>query len=457
MTRFIRQYRIIIGLILFWVLCSAYAPPLTYVVLPLSVLLLRRREMWAEMLFGFLICLVLSDMHQDIRPMAVMKTAKYTYIIVLALIFFSDQERFKPLARIFPLFLPFFVYAFFPIIRSVSPISSVEKTISYALLFLVVPNLVLFNFRKYGWEFFRDLVWFIVLILVSQQLLRVFAPPGWSIIDERFRGYFGNPNGLAIFVYLTFVLFVVVNQMRSDLFSKTSKLFIYALLIYYIITCGARTSLMSTLMFLLFIQFFRVSTFLGIISFVAFIGIGEVISSNLPTIISAFGLQEYLRVDTIADGSGRYMAWNYAWQQINEKGFFFFGGGFDNEYWLMYEARHYLSKLGHQGGVHNSYLAFWLNTGIVGLFLYLRGFVLVFIKATKETPVAMAIMFSVLFSILYESWLAGSLNPYTILLLIILTIVSEEEILGSAKLAAPDEEQEEQASETVPQLILPAR
>ena len=418
---------------------------------------MRRREMWAEILFGFLICLVLSDMHPIVSAMAVMKTAKYTYIVALALIVFSDQERMQPMARIFPLFLPFFVYALFPIIRSPSPLSSVEKTISYALLFLVVPNIVLFNFRKNGWNFFRDLIWFIVLILLSQQLLRVFAPPEWSVVEDRFRGYFGNPNGLAIFVYLTFMLFMVVNNIRNDLFSRWEKVLIYSLLSYYIITCGARTSLMSILMFLLFIQFFRISTFLGIISFIAFIGIGEIVSSNLPAIISALGLQAYLRVDTIADGSGRYMAWNFAWQQINEKGFFFFGGGFDNEYWLMYNARHYLSQLGHQGGVHNSYLAFWLNTGIVGLVLYLRGFVLVFIKATKATPIAMAIMFSVLFSILYESWLAGSLNPYTIMLLIILTIVSEEEIIGSASQEVAFEGPDEGPEESVSPLILPAR
>lgn len=457
MTLFLRQYFTFIWLVLVWVLSCIYAPPLAYAVLPISVYLMRRRDMWAAMIFGFLICLVLSDSHPIVVPLEVMKTAKYTYIVALALIVFNDQERMKPLARIFPLFLPFFIYAFFPIIRSPSPISSIEKTMSYALLFLVVPNLVLFNFRRSGWSFFRDLIWFIVLIITSQQLLRFMVPNSWIFVEERFRGYFGNPNGLAVFVYLTFVLFVVVNHLRSDLFSRWAKVFIYGLLTYYIITCGARTSLMSTLMFLLFIQFFRISTFLGIISFVAFIGIGEIISSNLPAIISAFGLQEYLRVDTIADGSGRYMAWNFAWQQINEKGFFFFGGGFDNEYWLMYNARHYLSRLGHQGGVHNSYLAFWLNTGIVGLVLYLRGFVLVFIKATKATPIAMAIMFSVLFSILYESWLAGSLNPYTIMLLIILTIVSEEEIIGSASQEVAFEVPDEGSEESVSPLILPAR
>lgn len=70
----------------------------------------------------------------------------------------------------------------------------------------------------------------------------------------------------------------------------------------------------------------------------------------------------------------------------------------------------------------------------------------------------MAVLFSVLFSILYESWLAGSLNPYTILLLVILTVMSEGEVIGSIAQAAgdpPDRELPEPAAP--PPLILPAR
>jgi hypothetical protein len=37
-------------------------------------------------------------------------------------------------------------------------------------------------------------------------------------------------------------------------------------------------------------------------------------------------------------------------------------------------------------------------------------------------------MVAVLFSALYESWLTGSLNPYTVILVIILTLISEPEL-----------------------------
>ena len=242
----------------------------------------------------------------------------------------------------------------------------------------------------------------------------------------------------------------MVNQLHRGLFSRTSVIFIYAVLAYYLITCGARTSLMSSLMFLVFIQFFRISLLLGIISFIAFIGLAELLSSNLPFVINALGLHEYMRVDTLADGTGRYIAWQYVWQQINEKGFLLFGGGFENDYVILVRAYPILSPLGHEGGAHNSYLTFWLNVGIVGLILYFRSFALIFIKAGKNTSLAMAVMFSVLFSVLYESWLTA------ILLLVILTVMSEEEIIGSLSTDVEELEAKPVLVSNEP-LILPAR
>ena len=52
-----------------------------------------------------------------------------------------------------------------------------------------------------------------------------------------------------------------------------------------------------------------------------------------------------------------------------------------------------------------------------------------FIKASKLVPMSIGVMFALMFSITYESWLVSSLNPYTIIVLIIITIVSEAEIV----------------------------
>jgi hypothetical protein len=68
--------------------------------------------------------------------------------------------------------------------------------------------------------------------------------------------------------------------------------------------------------------------------------------------------------------------------------------------------------------------------GFVGILIYFRSFFLLFIKASKQASMSLAAMFAVMFSINYESWLVGSLNPYTIVLLMIMTVLSEEEIAG---------------------------
>lgn len=457
MIQFLKEHYRVVLYIIAWILIARFAGFLLYAVLPIGVFLLRRNGRWQDILFGFIMCLVLSDMIRGLPGMAVMKTAKNGYILALSMVLFLDQARMQPLARLFTIFLPFLVYAFFPIIRSPVPMVSIEKTVSYALLFLVVPNYVLQNFRLYGWDFFKNLIWFLVFVLLSQKLLPLIDDPSHYYIADRFKGWFGNPNGMAIFVYLTLVLFGTVNHLHKGLFSWASVVFIYAVLVYFLISCGARTSLMSSLMFILFIQFFRISTLLGIISFISFLGLAELLSSNLPYIIDLLGLDDYLRVDTISDGSGRYVAWAYVWDLIMNHGYFLFGAGFENEGYLMLKAYRYLSQLGHEGGAHNTYLVFWLNTGIIGLVLFLRSLVLAFIKATKHTSIAMAILFSLLFSIMYESWLAGSLNPYTILLLVILTIVSEDEIMNAVDQQAETEAEPEALPEESPPLILPAR
>ncbi|HEX2616702.1 MAG TPA: hypothetical protein VHL57_04115, partial [Flavobacteriales bacterium] len=146
-----------------------------------------------------------------------------------------------------------------------------------------------------------------------------------------------------------------------------------------------------------------------------------------------------------------------AWQKLNELGYFLFGGGFGTDERVMYQYHDYLNAMGHQGGIHNSYITLWFNTGIIGVIIYFRGFFLLFFKSSKRVAFSFAIMFSVLFSVLYESWLVGSLNPFTIVMLIITTLISEEEIVPVTSREQVEELPEEEDLPVQPQLILPAR
>ncbi len=466
MGQFFRQHSQVLVMILLWAATTYFASPLLYLVLPASVLLLRSRDLWPDMLFGFIIILVWSDMTPDNFPFRVVKTAKFAYIIVLALIFFMETARMQPLSSIFKVFLPFFVLSFIPIVASGEPIISIQKTISYALLYIVVPNYVLYSFRRQGWVFFRHLVIFILVLLLSQLAMPYYTHHVWVFVSGRIRGYFGNPNGLAIFCYLNLMLFTALIKINKDLFSFMEKVFAYSVLVYFLISCGSRTSLTASFMFVLFYQFFSISPFIGFILFLAF-GFGvELISANLAAVLTSVGLKHYFRVETIEAGSGRYFAWSFAWQKINEGGYFLLGGGFGNDEYIMRQNYPYLRSMGHHGGVHNSYLTMWFNTGIVGVLVFFRSYFLIFLKANKRAPFAFAIMFSSMFSVMYESWLTGSLNPFTIMLLIIITVITEDEIvLWREKEEERRLEMEENGSgagdeaveQVVPQLILPAR
>ena len=140
-------------------------------------------------------------------------------------------------------------------------------------------------------------------------------------------------------------------------------------------------------------------------------------------IIEFFQLQDFFRVETLEEGSGRIIGWAFAWQEIQN--YYFIGGGFGHDEHIMRPNYWWLSKLGHQGGVHNSYLSMWFDSGIVGLILYFIGLLNVIIKSMKNSYLILAFAISLFFNVAYESWLVGSLNPFTIMFLIILTIFAE--------------------------------
>ncbi len=461
MGDFINKHTQLLGLILFWVATTIFLGPVIYVVLPASAFYMRSRELWPDLVFGFLIVLIFSDMDPGILPFRSIKSAKYGMMIALAIIYFTERHRFTPDAGIFKLFTPFFAFALLPLVNSNEVPMGFAKTISYALLYLVVPNYILYNFRRSGWLFFRQLIMFIMVILIGAYALRYVEP--WYVFEAgRYRGLFGNPNGLGIFSFLSFMLFSVCNYLNKDFISFRGKVVFYITIALMLYACGSRTALAATLLFFFFSRFFSLSPFLGFVIFFGVAAAAEYVQSHLVQIVGALGVTQYMRVDTLEDGSGRYFAWHFAWQKINEGGFFLFGGGFGNDEYVMRRNYEFLSSQGHDGGVHNSYLTLWFNVGIIGLLLFFVGFFSVFFKANKKAPIAFGVMFAVLLSVLYESWLTGSLNPYTIILVTIMTMLTEDDIVlwrlkEEERELAQDNAGDAPIEEFDEPLILPAR
>ena len=426
MVKFIRDHWQLVLVMCVWLVVGIVYQQAVYALLPLSVFYFKSRDLWPELLFGMLLVLVLSDMEKDMFPvMRVFKDAKNFYVLAISMLLLIELRRFAPLSSVFNIFLPFFLYCLVPLVFSNALFTSIQKTISYALMFLIVPNFILYCFRRQGWEFLRNLVFYMLLVLLFGFVVN-WVDPEFAHVAGRFRGLFGNPNGMAIYCYLLLMLASVVSALKKDLFSFRERVVIFGFILYFLVVSGSRASLASSAMFLVFHRFFAYSALLGLVGLVFMILTVEVISSNLEVLVAALGLEKYFRLETIEEGSGRYFAWEFAWGHVQR--FFVFGGGFANDESIMRRYRVYLEQQGHQGGVHNTYLSMWLNTGLLGLIIFLRSLFLLFFKASKLVPMSLAIMFSVLFSIMYESWLVGSLNPYTIVLLMIMTVVTEPEI-----------------------------
>ena len=181
--------------------------------------------------------------------------------------------------------------------------------------------------------------------------------------------------------------------------------------------------------FYVFQKFFGLSPFLGFIFFTALLFVSEIISANAVQLINSLGLGEYFRVQTLEEGSGRLIAWGFAWHQIQQN--FFIGRGF--AYNEFYMRQHYgaLLKLNHQGGIHNSFLTFWFDQGLVGLLIYLRSYILLFIKAAKKTKFAFPAMFAISFTAFFESWLVGSLSAFAFMGIFIFTILTNTEFINN--------------------------
>lgn len=460
MLHFLRSHIPLLIAVAIWCATAVFTGNVLLLVMPIVVFALWRMDRLPDLIFGFLVVLMLSDMNMEVLPMKAFKVAKNTYIVLLATFYFMAKDRFGTPAKLFGLFVPVFAYSVLPLLNSPNVAVGFQKTLSYILLFLVVPNYVLYCYRREGWGFFRDLVWLIVWILVAQRIFLLLAPWHYVFIQGRFRGIFGNPNGLALFSYLAFVLVSVIFHLKKDLFSFPWRIAILGFIVFSLLSSGSRSSLVSILIFLVFARSFRISPALGTLVLVFAVVINEVVTANLPAIVSALGLEKYFRLQTLLDGSGRYFAWEFAWNKIKEHGFFLFGGGFGADEHVMRMHYGYLSRMGHQGGVHNSYLTFWFDLGIVGLVIYATAFIAAFLRAARMVPMAMGVFFSTLFSITYESWLAGSLNPFTIMLLITLTCMLEPEIAlggaGGGQAAGNDDPVEEPLLER-PMLRTPAR
>lgn len=405
---------------------SAVGGPVNIAFVTLSVLVLKLRNRYTELLTGLWFVCTMSD--SRLNSFHSFELAKYPYVSLLAVFLIFDIKKFQPFSRFFLRFLPFMIVAFYCILHTPAAnfIQCVLKTISYFLLFLTVPNYVNKSYRENGYDFIRLFIFVAIFFLALGVLLKFFYPSAVTL-ELRYRGLLGNPNGMGLYCLVVFILFALVNKSLPDLFHRQEKMLFYFLLFLSVVLCGSRNTIAAMLVYIGFSYLTRISPLLGFIILLFFLIGYEYININIVNVVKSLGIQHYFRVETLANAAGRYVAWKLAWDKITKD--IFLGHGFDYTNYLFILNQKSLNDYGHQGNAHNSYLTFWLDTGLIGLLLFLWAFVGAFIKGAKKNKVIIAALFAIFFSAFFESYLTASLNPYTIIIVIFLCIFTSDEIL----------------------------
>jgi O-antigen ligase len=347
---------------------------------------------------------------------------------------FIDREAFRPRQKIITRFIPFFVIAVFCMIFSDVLLTSMQKTLSYILLLMVVPGYVVYGWKTEGENSIRKFIWAGVSLLVLGFIFR-FISPGFVTLAGRYSGMLGNPNGLGLFCIVFFILTTVAGDMRKTIFTSRQLYFIQGVILVSILLSGSRNAVFTIGIFMLFRYLYRISPFLGIFAFLVIVVVYQLIIANLGSIIVSLDLQEYFRIETLENASGRLVAWNFGWEKIMEDPLIGKGIGHGDK--LYKDNYAFLSIQGHQGNAHNSFITFWLDTGFFGLLFYLVAFIQSFIIGAKYCRSAIPALFAILFSAFFESWLTASLNPFTIQCVIIMTLISAPAIVGEPVIEDP--------------------
>jgi O-antigen ligase len=421
MIDFLKENKQFMLLLIIWVAAGMVLKESALLLIPAGLVLLKKKQRYTELLISVFLLLFLSDNRHEAFEFS--GYVKDIAVLMLSIFVIADPKQFKPRNTLYFYFVPFLILSFLLSARNPEPMVSFQKILSFALMLVFIPDYFTRELALDGRKFLRFFIFFASLLLLIG-LIFIVVLNDWAYLAGRYNGLLGNPNGIGIFCTMFVMTIVLAMYHYKDLFSKNELRFLIFVIGASVLLCGSRNSIFSIIILLTLGRFFKTSYWVAFMLMIASIILFQTISSNLPAILNSLGLGTYLRTEHLDDGSGRLIAWAFAWETIQKEHLMLFGYGFNYEVWLFYENRYWLSNLGHQGGVHSTYLALWLNTGLVGLVLYMFALLRTFIKTLAVNYLTIPCLLTILFSISFEAWFQASLNPFTIVALLNITLLA---------------------------------
>lgn len=403
-----------------WVLVGSVN---TFAVIPLVAIsnaMWFRKEEYLEVVLGLLFMTLLSDSRNF--SLAFAQTVKALQVVLIFGMFYLKNGSNGIKTGVHTSLILYLLVGIICLFQSPILFESFQKTVSYFLVILVVPNLLYWSYEEKGNAIIRDIVFFLGFLMLTGFAARFLPLPFIDpFLEGRFTGVFGNPNGLAIFGFLFVMFFNLAIHFYPDLFTRREKILLYGLAALSIISSGSRGALLATLAFLAFRYYgyrFGLAAFAVVVSLI--ISFEFAIELIAETTVS-LGLGEFFRVETLESGSGRVIAIEFAWENIQKNYWLGLGIGYGD--YLFKENYYELAMLGHQGQVHNAYLNVWLDTGLIGLSAFILGWGNVFLKALKNTKIVWGVIVGVFISTNAEVWIVGSLSPWMITFLCLITML----------------------------------
>lgn len=365
-------------------------------------------------IFAFLFMLHMGEIRHHEWPIFYFSAnVKVFYSVALGLLVLYDIFREKYHFNVTFLFLlPFVFVALFSLLNSPIASTAALKTFSFTLTYFTALHYTFYYFQKYKYSMQHLYMYFILLLGFG--FLLIFIVPDQAFFGNgvRYRGAFGNPNGLGLFGMICAIFFIYFFEKHKR--SRLEIAIAFGLALFSIILSGNKGNLFALMIFAgVFILFNKKTRIWGIFMILGGILLLPILDfETMNAIVQLFGLQEQFRLQSIYTGSGRYVAWEWALQWVVQEPLI--GRGFSFEELLFDKYLPiYLTMTGHQGGVHNSYLVFLLNTGVLGL-IFVSVFFVKFFTAIRDKRFATAIGISFAVSIFFEGYGSASLNYFSV-------------------------------------------
>ncbi|HEX2901445.1 MAG TPA: O-antigen ligase family protein, partial [Bacteroidia bacterium] len=355
----------------------------------------------------FLFVLILGD--SRVQFFQFVKSLRIEVLMFMfAISLFELRNRLYKVNLIMLYFVPFLSVALLALIFSPLLELGLSKTLSFTIFYFVAFNYINHKLQRYGIQLMIDVLYLIVALLALGFLLMPVFPEYVSYGGVRFNGVMGNPNGMGMLLTLTTP--IAAYLFKKHPFPRRFKTFVWLLIGMSLLMCSSRNAIFSIAVFGMLLFGLAGGSFRRIIFIFVFLPSMAIFFYNvdLETIFISLGLEKYFRVKELESGSGRIFAWQHAFELIQQAPLI--GCGFAcEEYHFVYRTTFQLWHSGHQGGVHNSYLAYAINTGVVGATFFM-GFLINAARMVRNWRFLIPFIASAFFSAIFESWLFSSLS-----------------------------------------------